>query len=231
MEQTLKVTNVLSDPTRYHIYQYMIEHHKVVNVSEIAKQFKIHPNVARLHLSKLEDVSMIVSYSEKTGRGGRPSRLYRLSDKVIELNFPHRDYKLLSSIVIESLAEMGETGKQALYATGEKYGRQIINNYQQVNNLTINDKIRILEDASTMLGMYSNFIYVEEENCVKFDVNNCPFKEIATNNPEMICKMHHAFLKGMFEVLFESIDLIEENNIFVNGCENCSYRANLQANN
>ena len=73
MEQTLKITSVLSDPTRYKIYQYITERHNDVTVQEIADQFEIHPNVARLHLSKLEDVSMLSSETKKTGKGGRPS--------------------------------------------------------------------------------------------------------------------------------------------------------------
>ncbi|MFD1850621.1 helix-turn-helix transcriptional regulator [Oceanobacillus bengalensis] len=233
MEQTLRVTNVLSDPTRYHIYQYLIEKHKEVNVTEIAKKFEIHPNVARLHLSKLEDVNMIISYSQKTGKGGRPSRLYRLSDNVIELNFPHRDYKLLSTIVLESLMDMGQAGKEALYKTGKKYGKEIVKNYYHGNIelLNLTEKINILEDASAMLGLYSNFHYNEVENTIHFDVNNCPFKEIASTNHEMICDMHHSFIKGMFETLFMDIELITEENMFEHNCENCSYKVNLLVNN
>ena len=65
MEQTLKITNVLSDPTRYYIYQYVTQKHDEVTVQEIADNFNIHPNVARLHLSKLEDVNMLVSETKK----------------------------------------------------------------------------------------------------------------------------------------------------------------------
>lgn len=65
MEQTLRITNVLSDPTRYYIYQYISKQHQEVTVQEIADGFNIHPNVARLHLSKLEDVNMLVSETKK----------------------------------------------------------------------------------------------------------------------------------------------------------------------
>ena len=80
MDQVLKITSVLADPTRYEIYQYITRKHQEVTVQEIADAFHIHPNVARLHLTKLEDVNMLVSETKKTGKGGRPSRLYRLSD-------------------------------------------------------------------------------------------------------------------------------------------------------
>ncbi|WP_370642261.1 helix-turn-helix transcriptional regulator [Virgibacillus salidurans] len=199
MENTLKVTNVLSDPTRYNIYQYIIKHHKEVSVVEIAGEFDIYPNVARLHLLKLEDVNMVVSYSQKTGKGGRPSRLYRLSDKVVELNFPHQDYKLLSTIALESFAELGDPGKQALYNTGEKYGTKIIEHYNTsavAQELNIDQKIHILQNAGTMLGMYPNFVHHPETNSISFQIINCPFKEIASKNHTMVCKMHHSFLKG-----------------------------------
>lgn len=229
VEQTLKVTNVLSDPTRFNIYQYMIKQHKEVNVAEIAKEFEIHPNVARLHLSKLEDIHLVESYSEKTGKGGRPCRLYRLSDEVVEVHFPYRDYKLLSSIALESFMELGEAGRQALYRTGYKYGTKIVEQYQHTPafaDLTIEQKLAILEDAGTMLGMYPEFHYNEKAGSVSFQINNCPFKEVATKNHTMVCRMHHSFLRGMFEALFNEIELTEMENMF-NGCKNCSYVAKL----
>src|SRR5690625_763495 len=126
MENTLKVTNVLSDPTRFNIYQHIIKQRKPITVLHVAEKFDIHPNVARLHLSKLEEIKLISSHFQKTGKGGRPSRLYELSDNVVELNFPFRDYKLLSSMAIESFTELGEIGREALYNTGRKYGIGIV---------------------------------------------------------------------------------------------------------
>jgi len=229
VEQTLKVTNVLSDPTRYSIYQHIIQNQREVSVVDIAEQFDIHPNVARLHLSKLEDINMVKSHSKKSGKGGRPSRLYRLSDEVIELNFPHRDYKMLATIALESFLELGEPGRKALYRTGKEYGTKVMEHYQKMpisKELTIDEKITILEDAGTMLGMYPKFEYNDQNKSITFKINNCPFKEVASNNHTMICNMHQSFLKGMLEVLFTNIDLKEEENMF-QGCESCKYVAKI----
>src|SRR5699024_8823547 len=84
MEHTLKVTNVLSDPTRFKIYQYLVQHHEAVTVNEISEQFDIHPNVARMHLTMLEYINLLISYSETTGRRSRASRLYCIPEEVIE---------------------------------------------------------------------------------------------------------------------------------------------------
>jgi len=228
MEQTLRVTNVLSDPTRYSIYQYLIMYRKDVNVMEIAEKFDIHPNVARMHLSKLEDIHLVRSHAKKTGKGGRPGRVYSLSDELIELNFPSRDYKTLASIAIESMAALGEPGRQALYETGKKYGNEVIMGELKTKaEPSMQEKINILEDAGKMLGLYSSFTYNEEEHSISFNINNCPFKEIAASNNIMVCNMHSSFLKGMFEALFDNIQLKEETNMFTQDCSHCSYRVNL----
>src|SRR5690625_963569 len=140
MEHTLKVTNVLSDPTRLNIYQFMIQNRKEVTVTQIAEHFDIHPNVARMHLTTLQHINLLLSYSKRTGKGGRPSRLYRLSEEVIELNFPHRDYKMFSIIALETFAELGEPGKEALYQTGRKYVLKIMERYDipVIKSLRIN---------------------------------------------------------------------------------------------
>lgn len=229
MEQTLKITNVLSDPTRFYIYQYITKTHKEVTVQEIAENFEIHPNVARLHLSKLEDVNMLVSDTQKTGKGGRPSRLYRLSDDVIQLNFPYRDYQLLSKIAIQTMISLGEVGKQALYDTGKKFGQELIEQeknsaYQIGIDLNFEQKLNILKNAATMAGFYPEFESNDDKTKIFFQIYNCPFKEVAMEHSESVCNMHFEFLKGMFESLFESIELVEKENM-ISGCDSCSYHA------
>lgn len=229
MEQTLKITNVLSDPTRYYIYNYITENHKEVTVQEIAQQFNIHPNVARLHLSKLEDVNMLVSETKKTGKGGRPSRLYRLSDEVIQLHFPYRDYQLLSRIAMQTMASLGEAGQKALFATGKRFGLELIEQEMSKNpqigeTMTFEKKLDIIKSAAILAGLSPEFVVTEDKSKVFFQVFNCPFKEIASEHMESVCQMHHAFLKGMFEALFEDVELIEGDNI-ISGCEACSYQA------
>lgn len=229
MEQTLKITNVLSDPTRYYIYQYITNRHQEVTVQEVADHFNIHPNVARLHLSKLEDVNMLVSETKKTGKGGRPSRLYRLSDDVIQLHFPFRDYMLLAKVAIETMVSLGEAGKKGLYMTGKRFGSEVIEQEMSKKSLTANEldfkqKLNILKSAATLAGFYPEFEVNGDQTKIYFQIFNCPFKEVAEDHTETVCNMHQEFLKGMFEELFSSVELIEKQNM-IKGCSHCSYQA------
>jgi predicted ArsR family transcriptional regulator len=202
--------------------------HQNVTVQEIADNFDIHPNVARLHLSKLEDVNMLISETKKTGKGGRPSRLYRLSDHLIQLNFPYRDYQMLAKIAIETLLSLGEVGKPALFITGKKFGIEVINHElsrnQNSNDFSFEQKLDILKNAAITAGFYPEFEANENETKIYFQLFNCPFKEIATEFAETVCSTHREFLKGMFESLFDSVELVEKENM-LKGCDSCSYHA------
>lgn len=146
MEQALKITGVLSDPTRYYIYKYISQKHNYVTVQEIADEFNIHPNVARLHLSKLEDVNMLKSETKKTGKGGRPSRLYVLSQDVIQLQFPFRDYQLLAQIAFNSLLSLGSAGEKALYETGKQFGKELMQ--QHMHRLNVSAEALTIEQKN-----------------------------------------------------------------------------------
>src|SRR5690554_5711985 len=168
-QQTLKITGVLSDPTRYSIYQYIARQHRDVTVQEIADTFKIHANVARLHLTKLEDVNMLISDTKKTGKGGRPSRFYHLSDEVVTLQFPYRDYQRLAEIAIETLASLGEAGEAALIQTGEKFGIESAKAYigsleQSLDQMSPQEKIKFIEKISLNQGLNPDIHYDEEKN-------------------------------------------------------------------
>lgn len=231
MQQTLKITNVLSDPTRYSIYEYITKNHKNVTVQEIADQFNIHPNVARLHLSKLEDVNMLKSENQKTGKGGRPSRIYRLSDEVIELNFPFRDYHLLAKIAIESMIQLGEIAEPALYETGRRFGFDIMENQISKKGLTsdlltFDQKADILKSTCTMLGFYPDVYIQENKNKIHLQIFNCPFREIVKEHKTTTCNMHVAFIKGLLESLFEDFELITIQNMS-EGCDSCAYGINI----
>lgn len=226
-QQTLKITGVLSDPTRFSIYQYVSRQHRDVTVQEIAETFEIHANVARLHLTKLEDVNMLVSDTKKTGKGGRPSRFYRISDEVVSLQFPSRDYQRLSEIAIQTLASLGEKGEQALIETGRTFGFETAKEFAE--NLNYNprlmspeEKTEIIQKIALSQGLNPEINYNNETNEISFRIFNCTYKEIAQHR-RGICKMHHALINGIFSYFFGDIKLKEEANMFARNAAPCMY--------
>ena len=232
MEHTLKITSVLSDPTRLSIYEYITKNHKEVTVQEIADEFNIHPNVARLHLTKLEDVHMLVSENKKTGKGGRPSRLYRLSDQVTELSFPYRDYKLLAKIALDAMYGLGKAGEKALYETGKRYAQNLIQSHltkEKITKeeLTFEEKVDIIKTTMRILGLFPEIYIKEEGQKLYFQIFNCPFKEVAVDYRNHTCNMHVSFITGLLEALFDNLEVNHVQNM-MDGCDACAYHANIQ---
>jgi predicted ArsR family transcriptional regulator len=225
--ETLKLTSVLADPTRFSIYQYIVSIRRSVTVQEVAEQFNIHPNVARLHLTKLEDVNLLVSASEKTGKGGRPSRLYNLSEQVVNLQFPPRDYQLLADIAIDTLLSLGEAGQKGLNQMGRRFGNEaakqaIGKERTSLSQMAAEDKIESIQRLVLAQGLNPE-IEMIDDNTLRFRVFNCTFKETANKNPESVCQMHHALLLGIFETYFgDDIQFLEENSM-LGGCRSCDY--------
>lgn len=223
--ETLKLTGVLADPTRFSIYQYVAKSHRQVTVQEVAQHFDIHPNVARLHLSKLEDVNLLNSSSKKTGKGGRPSRLYSISEQVVNLQFPPRDYQLLAEIAIDALISLGEEGQRALGEIGRRFGHEAAKRAIESEGVNLNadteTKLSHIERLICAQGLNPEIKLIDNQT-IKFRVHNCAFKESAEKMPDSICHMHQTFLRGMFETFFGEITLIEENSI-MGGCKSCDY--------
>ncbi|GAE36301.1 helix-turn-helix transcriptional regulator [Halalkalibacter akibai] len=214
-QNTLKITSVLSDPTRFSIYQYVSTQRSKVTVQEIADQFSIHPNVARLHLTKLEDVKMIISETLKSGKGGRPSRFYSLSDEVIQLQFPFRDYQRLAKMAIETLNELGDVGVSALKKMGYKYGREsaelFVDQFKiDLSILPLEEKIKLIEQIASNEGLNPEILYNKEKEQIEFSVFNCTFKELMTEHSNSLCVMHHELFKGIFS-LFLGDHILKDN--------------------
>lgn len=228
-EQTLEITGVLSDPTRFSIYQFVNRQHREVTVQEIAETFSIHANVARLHLTKLEDVKMLVSSTKKTGKSGRPSRFYGLSEEVVSLQFPYRDYQRLAELTIQSLASIGTSGEEALIKVGHQFGYESARSFmmslgKEPDNMSVTDKVAFIEKIALNQGLNPEINIDQDTNEIVFSVYNCIFKELVPNNP-VICHMHHAQLNGIFSYFFKNIDLSQRSSMLEKNTMACTYTA------
>lgn len=80
-----------------------------------------------------------------------------------------------------------------------------------------------MEEAAEAAGFLPQIQYEEDEQMLYLDIFNCPFKEIAVQQPDTVCGMHHAFLEGMVEALFADAKVNETENM-MNGSRRCAYR-------
>lgn len=221
MPNTLQLTNTLADETRYSIYQYIVKGSKEVTVQEIAHEFSIHPNVARLHLSKLNESKLLHSELVKNGKGGRPARIYRTAESPVYLSFPKQENHLLLQWLIELAVSFGQEALTKGTEIAYNYGKQQMK--QSAPSVTsFEEKINILTASANAIGYVPSMKDRDNKKIITFSIYNCPYKDFMNNHSEFICKMHEAYLKGQFDSLFPTNEFVQIESM-QNNCSNCVY--------
>ncbi|MDN4493311.1 helix-turn-helix transcriptional regulator [Ureibacillus aquaedulcis] len=230
MVHPLKITSTLSDETRYQIYEYFLQQKKSFTVQAIADQFNIHPNVARLHLTKLSEINLLSAYFVKTGKGGRPGREYKASEQGIELSFPKKDesrllkwaMKLINSIGPEAL----EMAQQISYDDGQSEMKLLLKSGKGIGLPDFDKKIKLLTDSAALIGYIPQIVETSTGKKIIFSIYNCPFKNHLSTNNEIICTLHESYLKGQVDVLFTQNDIVQVESM-IHDCENCKYEIDI----
>lgn len=227
MLHPLKITSTLADETRYQIYEYMLKHKKYFTVQNIADEFSIHPNVARLHLTKLSEINVISADYVKTGKGGRPGRVYKTTEHGVSLTFPKRDEPLLLNWLLQLVATLGDEAigqaQQISYSDGHTMMKTILLSKEAKNKVhTFDDKLNLLSNSAAMIG-YTPKVEQEGNNKkIQFVIYNCPFHNQLSTYSEIACLLHESYLRGQFDALFLSSELVQVDSM-VHECEICNY--------
>lgn len=223
MIHPIKIASTLADETRFQIYEYMLKKHAVCNVQEIADTFQIHPNVARLHLTKLAEIQLIHAEFLKTGKGGRPGRVYRVNQDGVQLSFPRQDHRLMLEWILDTITELGdeaiELGKQKAFSYGQK---TILQAYPNAPKLSQNERIDILQEQAALIGYVAEIEQKDHSFSISFTIHSCPFQSLLTKYSDVICQLHEKFLNGQVTALFGQLKFEQKTNMLHN-CADCIY--------
>ena len=201
MDRDHELSAVLADDTRYGIYRTIAEHpgHDVT-VADIAERFGLHPNVARMHLAKLEQAGFLATGFRRSTGGGRPAKLYRLSDMVVTFGFPPRRYELLSRLALDALAAGGsrDDALRVCREAGAAEGRRVLAHEARPPADPAVAAALVARVAEEQ-GLLPTVAWTDE--ALEVVVNNCTFRELSGGDPDLVCAMHRAFLEGVLEVV------------------------------
>lgn len=226
MLHPLKISSTMADETRYFIYEFMLQQKRAFNVQEIADQFAIHPNVARLHLTKLAEIGVISAEYMKTGKGGRPGRVYKTTDDGVTLSFPKREEPLMLNWLLQLVEELGEearTKAEAIsFAEGQKMMEVLLLKESRGRTLTFEEKVELLSKSAILIGYVTNVSQEEAYHKVTFSIFNCPFHKQLEAHNDIACALHESYLLGQVDVLFQATEFVQTESM-VHDCAFCNY--------
>jgi predicted ArsR family transcriptional regulator len=170
------------------LLQLLLRHKEGLTVEVLGAKLGVTRNAVRQHLAALTGEGLIATGASKA-TGGRPTRLYVLSEKGRGL-FP-RQYSWLAQLMFESIRhESGKGGLgKRLTAMGAKVGTQLRAQHPALR--TRHDKVLKLAELMEQLGYNTAGTDVRDMNTIAAD--NCVFHDLAQKEPE-VCQFDLALL-------------------------------------
>lgn len=183
LEEGLEAVASLVEPVRRALYDFVAGSAEPVSRDDAAEAVGCSRQVAAYHLDRLaEDGLLAVEFRRLSGRSGpgagRPSKLYRRSDRDHQVSIPPRRYELAARILLEA-ARAGHLETGALTEAARRSGYEIGRSG--------------LGAALTATG----YEPVTEGGETRF--RNCPFHVLREQDRETTCGLNLALVEGMVD--------------------------------
>jgi predicted ArsR family transcriptional regulator len=195
----------LAEPIRRELYLYVVAQPEAVSRDQASAGVGVARHTAKFHLDKLVEEGLLEAdfkrLSDRRGPGaGRPTKLYRRSERQLSVSLPERRYDLAGQLlaraiddsasggasVVEALdhaaAEVGAAlGDQARAATGSRPSRE-----------------RLVAAAGAALAAQG---YEPRRHGDTITLANCPFHTLAREHTELVCGMNLSLIDAMAQHL------------------------------
>jgi predicted ArsR family transcriptional regulator len=202
-ERGVAALHVLHDPVRRGLYRYVSAQPHEVSREEAARAVGVQRGLAAFHLDKLVDaglleVSAVRRVSGRSGPGaGRPARLYRRTAVQYEVSVPPRTYALAAELLAEAVEEAG--ADLAVQAAARRLGVRL---GAQTRAAAGRVKERTAAPAMVPSGVVEVLVqrgYEPYRDGTAVRLGNCPFRDVATQFPAVVCGMNLALLEGLLD--------------------------------
>jgi predicted ArsR family transcriptional regulator len=191
----------LDEPARRALYLFVTAQPDAVSREQAASGCNLPLHAAKFHLDRLVQEGLLdVEFRRLTGRSGpgagRPSKLYRRSNRELSVTLPERRYDLAGDILAEAIDTAVRESISVQQAVGEvarSRGRQIGGDADDLHGGPELDRTT---EVLARHG-YEPRLTTDRDVCLA----NCPFDRLARKHTELVCSMNVAFVAGVLEGL------------------------------
>ena len=187
----LDLFKTLGDNTRYAIYLELVRSVRPRTTAEIADTLDLHPNTVRPHLERMREAGLVAVEVGGRGNIGRPQHRYSLAVDAPSLGLEPPVMPVLARMVL-GLAERLGAGADDAHAVGADEGAARAEPFRSAPSsleAVVSDLDRLGFDP-----VVSDADDDPDSAVVAFA--NCPFGELATEHPELVCSLHHGLVAG-----------------------------------
>lgn len=199
LEQQLAGLAALDEPVRRSLYFYVVSRQEDVSRDEAARAVGVSRALAGFHLDRLASEGLLAtSFRRLSGRAGpgagRPSKLYRRSDRQLAVSLPPRSYELAARLLAAAVDASGaRPTRNALTDTARTVGERIGADAKARVGARPGRK-RLLAAAAAALAAQG---YQPARGRGEIRLGNCPFHALASEHRKLVCGMNLALIEGV----------------------------------
>lgn len=190
--------DVLAQPTRARLFTLLAELRRPVGTGELAERIGLHPNGVRVHLGLMEDAGLITRRHVPQLRG-RPRDGWTISSEARPGGERPSAYVDLGRWLARAMPTHGG-GLPEVEATGRQIGRELVPEPSQ------SGASAGIEMTLATLGFAPHEVD-GRGGAVTFCLGNCPFRDAARENQELICTLHRGMTRGLLDILSPDLEL------------------------
>ena len=192
----------LADPTRRHLLRLLDDADRPTEVGELSTQIGLHPNTVRAHLELLRQAGMVSRSTEPRSRPGRPKMLYRSAPR--RTRSPGAEgYQFLAEVLAACLRTHLDDPAAASEEAGRAWGRYMVDRPEPYARTAAADVVAQMVTTLAELGFAPEESQAEDR--IQVRLHDCPFREVARTNRDVVCSVHLGILRGMAEELGETV--------------------------
>jgi predicted ArsR family transcriptional regulator len=194
----------LRDPVRRAIFESVRRAPVASTREDAAAAVGISRKLAAFHLDKLVAVGLLeetlAAGEGRPRRVGRRPKLYRAAETGVQVSIPPRRPLLLAEMLLAALTRTDprEDPLETAIRTGRERGRAV-GEKEALPRSRLMGAERALTLLRSLLERLGYLPVQSGTGAVQF--HSCPFHPLAATAPDVVCRLHHAYVAGVIEGL------------------------------
>jgi len=184
----------LASSRRAALLDLLCAHDDALSVAELASAVGRHANTVRAHLEVLVRSGHVERRTDARGTPGRPREVYRATGAPIG----DRSYQLLAELLTHHLSASSKDPGGAAQEAGRSWAQVSGPSTAAVPSVSPPPGSP-REALAPVLRMLSAAGFAPEltADASAIGLRHCPFRELAAQHPEIVCRAHLGLIQGM----------------------------------
>ncbi len=195
----LDLLKALGDNTRYAIYLELARSPRPLTTADISESLGLHPNTVRPHLERMREIGLLDVAVGGRGDVGRPQHRYSVAADAPSLGLEPPTMPMLARMLLH-MAQRLDAAPDDAREVGRREGLTRAERYRQAPST-----LEALVSDLDRLGFDPIVSDVDgDDDAAIVAFANCPFSELASEHPDLVCGLHRGLVAGFVESMADT---------------------------